>query len=204
MAIQAESAELATVVEETVSGVRVVKGFGRSACRRRSSGPRPTTCTTRSMDATGCGPAYMPAMELLPNIGLIAVLGYGGHQVLDGELTLGELVAFNVYVALLIWPLRMLGQIVAQGQRAAAASRRVAEVLATDPQIVDHPPAATRCRPRARTATASARCASTRVTFCYSNRRARASSTASTSSSSRASRSRSSARPDAARRPSPA
>ena len=58
---------------------------------------------------------------------------------LDGRLTIGELVAFNTYVALLIWPLRMLGQIVAQGQRAAAASGRVAEVLATDPQIVDHP-----------------------------------------------------------------
>ena len=52
---------------------------------------------------------FLPALELLPNIGLIAVLGYGGHQVLDGKLTLGELVAFNVYVVMLIWPLRMLG-----------------------------------------------------------------------------------------------
>ena len=81
----------------------------------------------------------MPAMDLLPNLGLLAVLGYGGHLVLNGDLTIGELVAFNTYVALLIWPLRMLGQIFAQGQRAAAASGRVAEVLATEPQIVDHP-----------------------------------------------------------------
>ena len=72
---------------------------------------------------------FLPALELLPNIGLIAMLGYGGHQVLDGNLTLGQLVAFNVYVVMLIWPLRMLGMIIAQGQRSAASAERVHEVL---------------------------------------------------------------------------
>ena len=72
---------------------------------------------------------FLPALELLPNIGLIVVLGYGGHQVLDGALSLGQLVAFNVYVVMLIWPLRMLGMIIAQGQRAAASAERVHEVL---------------------------------------------------------------------------
>ena len=93
----------------------------------------------RSIDATRVRARYMPVMDLLPNLGLLAVLAYGGHLVLDGELTVGQLVAFNAYVGLLIWPLRMTGQIVAQGQRAAAAAGRVAEVLGTDPQIVDHP-----------------------------------------------------------------
>ena len=88
-----------------------------------------------TMDAARVRAAYLPAMELLPNIGLIAVLAYGGHQVLAGSLTLGELIAFNVYVVLLIWPLRMLGMIIAQGQRSAAAATRVAEILATDPVI---------------------------------------------------------------------
>ena len=82
---------------------------------------------------------FLPALELLPNIGLIATLGYGGHQVLEGNLTLGELVAFNVYVVMLIWPLRMLGNIIAQGQRSAAAAERVHEILATAPVIVDSP-----------------------------------------------------------------
>jgi ATP-binding cassette subfamily B protein len=84
---------------------------------------------------------FLPGLELLPNIGLIAVLGYGGHQVLNGSLTLGSLVAFNVYIAMLVWPLRMLGMIVAQAQRAVAAGERVDEVLTTEPKIVDaaHP-----------------------------------------------------------------
>jgi ATP-binding cassette subfamily B protein len=139
MAIQVESAELATVVEETVSGVRVVKGFGSERVQAAKLRAEADDVYERSIDATKVRARYMPAMDLLPNLGLLAVLGYGGHLVLDGRLTIGELVAFNTYVALLIWPLRMLGQIVAQGQRAAAASGRVAEVLATDPQIVDHP-----------------------------------------------------------------
>ena len=80
---------------------------------------------------------FAPALELLPNIGLIATLGYGGHQVLDGHLLIGELVAFNVYVVMLIWPLRMLGMIIAQGQRSAASAERVFEVLSTDPAIAE-------------------------------------------------------------------
>ena len=55
--------------------------------------------------------------------GSIATLGYGGHRVLDGDLSIGTLVAFNVYVVMLIWPLRMLGMILAQAQRAAAVGR---------------------------------------------------------------------------------
>ena len=82
---------------------------------------------------------FLPALELLPNIGLIAVLGYGGHQVLNGNLTLGQLVGFNVYVVMLIWPLRMLGMIIAQGQRSAAAAERVDEILVTEPVIRDNP-----------------------------------------------------------------
>ena len=121
MAIQAESAELATVVEETVSGIRVVKGFGSESVQAAKLRSEADDVYDSSMEATRVRARYMPALELLPNLGLIAVLGYGGHQVLDGNLTLGELVAFNTYVVLLIWPLRMLGQIVAQGQRAAAA-----------------------------------------------------------------------------------
>jgi ATP-binding cassette, subfamily B, bacterial len=138
MAIQRESAELATVVEETVSGIRVVKGFGAEGGQAARLSAEADDVYRESMNAARVRASYLPAMELLPNIGLIAVLGYGGHQVLDGALTLGEFVAFNVYVVLLIWPLRMLGMIIAQSQRSAASAQRVHEILATDPVIVDH------------------------------------------------------------------
>ena len=139
MGIQQESAELAAVVEETVAGVRVVKGFGAQRVQAARLRVEADDVFDRSMEAAWVRATFLPALELLPNIGLIATLGYGGHQVLDGQLSLGELVAFNVYVVMLIWPLRMLGNIIAQGQRAAAAGERVHEILATAPVILDAP-----------------------------------------------------------------
>jgi ATP-binding cassette, subfamily B, bacterial len=139
MGIQQESAELASVVEETVSGVRVVKGFGAEGVQQHRFRSEADDVYDESMKATRVRAVFLPALELLPNIGLILVLGYGGHQVLNGHLSLGSLVAFNVYVVMLIWPLRMLGMILAQAQRAVASSQRVHEVLTAEPLIVDPP-----------------------------------------------------------------
>jgi ATP-binding cassette, subfamily B, bacterial len=139
MGIQRESAELAAVVEESIAGVRVVKGLGAEEVQAGRLGAEAEDVYDESMAAAMVRARFLPGLELLPNIGLIAVLGYGGHQVLNGNLSLGSLVAFNVYIAMLVWPLRMLGMIVAQAQRAAAAGERVDEVLTTDPEIADSP-----------------------------------------------------------------
>ena len=141
MAIQRESAELASVVEESVAGVRVVKGFGAERVLRDRLRTEADDVYGASMEAARTRATYLPALELLPNVGLIAVLGFGGHRVMDGAITLGSFVLFNVFVVLLIWPMRMLGMIIANGQRASAAAARVAEVLSTDPVIVDRPDA---------------------------------------------------------------
>jgi ATP-binding cassette subfamily B protein len=141
MGIQRESAELAAVVEEAVAGVRVVKGLGAEDVQADRLRAEARDVYDQSMGAVRTRARFLPGLELLPNIGLIAVLGYGGHQVLAGDLSLGSLVAFNVYIGMLIWPLRMLGTVVAQAQRAVAAAERVDEVLATAPEIADpaHP-----------------------------------------------------------------
>jgi ATP-binding cassette subfamily B protein len=139
MGIQQESAELAAVVEETVAGVRVVKGFGAEPVQAARLRVEADDVYGRSMEAAGVRATFLPALELLPNIGLIATLGYGGHQVISGNLTLGQLIGFNVYVVMLIWPLRMLGMIIAQGQRSAASAERVHEILETAPVIRDNP-----------------------------------------------------------------
>jgi len=73
---------------------------------------------------------------------MIAVLGIGGMRVIDGDLTLGQLVQFNFFVALLVQPLRMLGMVIAWGQRASVALERVNEVLTTAPEVADPTPAA--------------------------------------------------------------
>ena len=136
-AVQQEQAELATVVEETVSGVRVIKGFGAESVQSAKLEVEADDIRRVSIDAAKIRAKYLPAIELLPQIGLIGVLGVGGLQVIDGTLTLGELVSFNIYVALLVAPLRMLGMTIAWGQRAAAALKRINEVLDTVPLITD-------------------------------------------------------------------
>jgi ATP-binding cassette subfamily B protein len=135
--VQQESAELSAVVEETVAGIRVVKGFAAEGTQSRRLAKEADDLYGVSMEGARIRSTYWPALELLPNVGLIMVLAYGGHQVIEGHLALGALVAFNAYVVLLVWPLRMLGWIVAMSQRAAASAQRVHEVLATEPRIVD-------------------------------------------------------------------
>jgi ATP-binding cassette, subfamily B, bacterial len=142
MAVQAEQAQLATVVEETVGGIRVVKGFGAEDVQATKLRAEADDIRRVSMDAARVRARYLPAIDLLPSLGLIAVLGIGGHRVMEGDMSIGELVAFNTYVALLVWPLRTIGMTIAFAQRAAVAMERVHEVIGTTPEIVD--PAAPR------------------------------------------------------------
>ncbi|MGA1061691.1 MAG: ABC transporter ATP-binding protein [Ilumatobacteraceae bacterium] len=139
LAVQSEQAQLSTVVEESVAGVRVVKGFGAERVRMEALTTEADDIREVSMRAARIRARFLPVMELLPSLGLVAVLGLGGLRVLDGSLTIGELVAFNFFVTLLVWPLRSIGMTVAFAQRAAAALERVHEVLDVVPAIADPP-----------------------------------------------------------------
>lgn len=139
LAVQSEQAQLSTVVEESVAGVRVVKGFGAERVRMEALTTEADDIREVSMRAARVRARFLPVMELLPSLGLVAVLGLGGLRVLDGSLTIGELVAFNFFVTLLVWPLRSIGMTVAFAQRAAAALERVHEVLDVAPAIADPP-----------------------------------------------------------------
>lgn len=135
--VQQEQAQLATVVEETVSGVRVIKGFGAEQVQADKLEVEADDIKSASLKAAVIRARYLPFIDLLPATGLIAVLAVGGHRVLNGELSIGQLVAFNFYVQLLVWPLRTIGMTIAFGQRAAAALERIDHVLGTVPHVVD-------------------------------------------------------------------
>jgi ATP-binding cassette subfamily B protein len=137
MGIQRASAQVATVVEETVAGTRVVKGIGAEPAQRARFEAEVDGLYDQAMDAVRTRSRHVPALELLPNLGLLAGVAVGGHLVLRGSLTLGALVAFNVYVNQLIWPLRSLGWVIAMSQRAAAAGERVAEILDTRSAVTE-------------------------------------------------------------------
>ena len=145
------------MVEETVAGVRVVKGFGAEPVQAGAA-PRRGRRRLRRVDGgrPGAGRPSCPALELLPNIGLIArarLRRPPGAQ--RQPVASAQLVAFNVYVVMLIWPLRMLGMIIAQapagGRRRPSGCTRSS---ATEPAIVDPPHAVTLPEPRGRPAAA--------------------------------------------------
>lgn len=139
LAVQQEQAQLANVVEESVSGVRVIKGFGAEAVQQKKVTQEADDIRRESMKAARIRSRFLPAIDLLPSLGLVAVLGLGGHRVINGDMSLGGLVAFNTYLTMLIWPMRNIGMTVAFGQRAAAALLRVNEILSEVPAIADPP-----------------------------------------------------------------
>lgn len=137
LAVQQEQAQLATVVEESVSGVRVIKGFGAEQVQARKLKTEADDIWKVSLVAAKIRSKFLPALDLLPSIGLIAVLGIGGHRVINGQMTVGDLVKFNAYITMLIWPLRNLAMTVALAQRASVALVRVDEVLSTPSVVID-------------------------------------------------------------------
>jgi ATP-binding cassette subfamily B protein len=139
MEVQNELGDVATVVEESVAGARVVKGLGAEPVMRARLQTEAEDVRRVSVQASTIRSRHLPRIDLLPASAFVVVLALGGHRVLAGDMTVGELVAFNSYLALMVWPLRMVGMTIAFGQRAVAALGRVNEVLATEPIVADPP-----------------------------------------------------------------
>src|SRR5512133_542878 len=137
--VQQEVGELTTVVEEATAGVRVVKAFGREAEQGRRLEVEAGSILDQNLEAARIRAFYTPLLASLPQLSLAAILWYGGRLAIDGQITLGTLVAFNSYLLLLAWPLQGLGMLFGFAQRAAASGDRVFEVLDQPPAIADRP-----------------------------------------------------------------
>jgi ATP-binding cassette, subfamily B, bacterial len=139
LALQEELSDVSGVVEESVTGIRIVKGFGVERLQRARLATEVDSVYDRSMDQAKLRANFVPQIDFLPAIGLVGILWFGGHQVISGHLTVGDIVAANLYVLMMIWPLRMVGMLLAQLPRSAAAAGRINDVLVTDPAIEDVP-----------------------------------------------------------------
>jgi ABC-type multidrug transport system fused ATPase/permease subunit len=137
--VQQEIGELTTVVEEATAGVRVVKAFGRENEQTRRLETEASSILDENLEAARLRAFYTPLLAVLPQLSLAAVLWYGGRLAIDGQITLGTLIAFNTYLLLLTWPLQGLGMLFGFAQRAAASAERIFEVLDQPPAIADRP-----------------------------------------------------------------
>jgi ATP-binding cassette, subfamily B, bacterial len=139
--VQQKLADMTTVAEETIVGVNVVKAFAQEDREERKFAGRTEAVFTEAIKATRQQAFYVPLMSFLPLLAQAAVLLAGGHKVVNGQLSLGEFVAFNVYLLMLVMPLRMLGMWIGMGQRAIASGERIFQVLDEPEEIADRPDA---------------------------------------------------------------
>jgi ATP-binding cassette subfamily B protein len=137
--VQQRVAVVTEMAEESAVGIRVIKAFGREGDRTTRFGATARGAFDRSMDAAHLRALYQPLMGFIPVLGLGVVLVYGGLLTIDGDMSLGEFVAFYLYLTLLMAPFRSLGMLVGQGQRAIAGGTRIFEVLDAEPDIVEPP-----------------------------------------------------------------
>jgi ATP-binding cassette subfamily B protein len=139
--LQEELADTTGLVEETISGIRVVKGLGAETALRERFRAQSRDVVGRALDVAAVDAVFLPVLEALPLVGILVVLWWGGHRALDGDLSIGTFAAFNVYLAMLVSPLRTIGQRVGTVQRAIAAARRIVEVLDAEPVVLESPSA---------------------------------------------------------------
>jgi ATP-binding cassette, subfamily B, bacterial len=138
---QQKAADIAQQVEETVTGVRVVKGFGQEAREVATLEAGARRLFGERLRAARMTARLNPALAALPTLGQVLVIGVGGWLALTGSISLGTFLAFTTYVAGLVGPARMLGLVVVAGQLARAGVERVYDLVDSQPDVVDpeHP-----------------------------------------------------------------
>jgi ATP-binding cassette subfamily B protein len=137
--IQSRLAQVATVVDENVQGVRIVKSFAAEGRQLRVLAEAADRVRWAYVQDTRISSRWSPIMDNLPRIGLALVLLFGGVMAIHGHTTVGTIVAFNSYVLMLQPPFRLLGMIIMMGQRAAASAQRIYQILDTRSEVADRP-----------------------------------------------------------------
>ena len=133
--VQEKLAALNTTVQENLAGVQIVKAFVRERFEIDRFKISNDAYMAENIKVGKLMAVAMPVLAILTNLGIVAVVWFGGRDVIGGSLTLGELVAFNNYLMIGMAPLMLLGNILTMISRAEASAARFLEVLDTQPAV---------------------------------------------------------------------
>jgi ATP-binding cassette, subfamily B, bacterial len=139
--VQQKMADVATVAEENIVGVHVVKSFAQEDAQQRKFDQRSEDVFALSVRANRQRALYIPILGFLPLLAQAAILLVGGRMVADHSLPLASFIRFNLYLSLLVTPLRSLGMWIGQAQRANASGERIFQVIDEPEEIADRPDA---------------------------------------------------------------
>jgi ABC-type multidrug transport system fused ATPase/permease subunit len=137
--IQQQLAVLTTRLEQNLRGARVVKAFAQEPAETERFDRENTRWFDLSAEAVRLQSFIVPLIDLIASLGTVFIIWYGGTQVINGTLTLGELVAFSTYLGQLVMPVRRLGMIIPALAMAAAAGERIFEILDAVSEVKDAP-----------------------------------------------------------------
>jgi ATP-binding cassette subfamily B protein len=139
--VQQKLADVATVAEENIVGVHVVKSFAQEPKEQEKFTDRSEAVFQQTLRANRQRALYVPFISWVPMLAQAAVLLVGARMVTSGQLTVGGFIAFNLYLGMLIMPLRSLGMWIGQAQRATASGERIFQVMDEPEEIADRPDA---------------------------------------------------------------
>lgn len=134
--------DMADFVQESFSGVRVIKAFVREHAEFREFAKMNQNCKDKSLRVVKLMSVLMPLMEVVIGFSTLATLMYGGYLALAGDITLGRFVAFSQYVNMLVWPMLACGDGINMISQGSASLRRIQEIMEEEPEIFDQKDAA--------------------------------------------------------------
>ncbi len=137
--VQQKLADVSIVAEESIVGVHVVKSFAQEDHREERFAAAADSVFHQTLAANRQRALYVPLLSFMPLLAQAAVLLVAGRMVVSGSLSFGDFFAFNLLLAMLVMPLRMLGMWIGQAQRAVAAGERIFEILDEPEEIADRP-----------------------------------------------------------------
>jgi ATP-binding cassette subfamily B protein len=137
--VQQKLADVATVAEENIVGVHVVKAFAQEPAEEQKFRRRSEAVFERTVEANRQRATYVPLISFVPMLAQAGVLLVGARMVTHHTLTIGGFVSFNLYLGMLVMPLRSLGMWIGQAQRATAAGERIFQVMDEPEEVADRP-----------------------------------------------------------------
>jgi len=136
-AVQESFGTISARTQEAFSGVRVVKGYAQERHEVLSFEEKCEDYVRKNMELIRIWGFFFPAVTLLANLSMTILYLVGGRSVILGGLTFGEFVSFSMYLGLLIWPVIAIGWVFMIFQRGIASSKRILELMYTEPDVVD-------------------------------------------------------------------
>lgn len=136
-AVQAQYGTITDRAQENFSGIRIIKAFGQEEENAKLFREENHNYYDKNIELAKLQSFFNPFIHVLSNISYMLLLFFGAKEVMAGTMLLGDFIAFNAYLGLMMWPARALGMVIVFMQRGAASMDRLTNIFRTEPEIVD-------------------------------------------------------------------